>query len=71
MLNVCGRLRLVDARDLCLVAELRKGYIQPPSIANGLAENVITMIGPCEDPHEMRERQQYDRPLGIHETLEM
>jgi hypothetical protein len=68
---VCVRLRLVGAHDLCLAAELQKGYLQPPSIANGLAENVIMMIGLCEDPHEIRERQQYGHLLGIHTTLEI
>lgn len=65
------RLRLVGAHDLCLAAELQKGYLQPPSIANGLVENVIMMIGLCEDPHEIRERQQYGHLLGIHTILEI
>jgi hypothetical protein len=56
--------------DLCLVAELRRGCLQRPIIVNGLAENAITMIGLCEGPHEMRERQQYDRLHGNQETLE-
>jgi hypothetical protein len=29
------------------------------------------MIGLYEDPHEMRERQQYGHLLGIHAILEM
>jgi hypothetical protein len=71
MLHVCVKLRLVGAHDLCLVVELRRGCLQPQSIANGLAENVTTMIGLCEDLHEMRERQQYGHPPGIHAILEM
>jgi len=53
------------------VAELPRGCLQRPSIANGLVENVIMMIGLCEDPHEIRERQQYGHLLGIHTILEI
>jgi hypothetical protein len=59
------------AGELCPVVEPQRGCLQRLSIANGLAENVITMIGLCEDPHGMRERHQYDHPHGTQETLEI
>jgi len=74
MLHVNVRRRQVGAvGDRYLVAEHPRGCLQRPNIANGLAENAITitMSGLCGHLREMGERLRYDRPHGIQEIPTM